>query len=317
MKTDPGMIDIDDDNLHDDRPVEVPVFTIESGDDKPVDSSVAVAGSPQGWNRLFIFDVIVLILLAVCILLWASASRGWRYPDVTCSVTDDENIAMLKNNYSAHSMGTVHTSDSVLGVAFDMFSLSGLKASLERTIPSPDDENVVLFMRSADYLPDGTWIGKVVIDGEKFAGKGGKTRYGYVAISKEGKLTAGISGSNKVADFSESAGGSFFRQFVLLGDGELPSKFKLHGKVERAAIGRLAGGELYYIVTRNKETMYDFADALREYGFLDAVYITGGNNYNFYRDTEGVAHSSQSVDEKIEKYRDTIPPAPFLVFRNN
>jgi hypothetical protein len=28
--------------------------------------------------------------------------------------------------------------------------------------------------------------------------------------------------------------------------------------------------------TRNKETLWDFADALREYGFIDAIYITGG-----------------------------------------
>ncbi|MDE6298994.1 MAG: phosphodiester glycosidase family protein, partial [Muribaculaceae bacterium] len=109
--------------------------------------------------------------------------------------------------------------------------------------------------------------------------------------------------------------GSFFRQYVLLGDGELPPAFDLHGKVERAAIGRMVDGKLYYVVSRHKETMYDFADALREYGFTDAVYITGGNNYSFYRSPDGTTRINDETLSKIEKYSSTPPPAPLLVFR--
>ena len=29
-----------------------------------------------------------------------------------------------------------------------------------------------------------------------------------------------------------------------------------------------------FFATRHKETLWDFADALREYGFIDAIYIT-------------------------------------------
>ena len=62
--------------------------------------------------------------------------------------------------------------------------------------------------------------------------------------------------------------------------------------------------------------MYDFADALREYGFTDAVYLTGGNSYAFHRSPDGVTHIPEATKEKIEKYRSTSPIAPMLVFRN-
>lgn len=314
MKTDPGMIDIDEETRQDDRPVEVPVFSIESASEKDMNPASGPTERKSG-KDLLIFDTAVLFILAAALLFWCvrlnMGNRG-----VTSSVSDSENIQILKETYSPSATGTELTSDSILGVGFDMYSLTGLSASLERDLPSPDDESVVLFMRSADYHPDGSWIGTVVIDGEKFKGKDRKDRSGYVAISKGGRIVTGISGSDKVAGYAESSGGSFFRQYVILGDGELPSTFALHGKVERAAIGRMADGRLFYIVTRNKETMYDFADALREYGFTDAVYITGGNNYTFFRDKDGDAHISSNVIEKLEKYRDKEPPSPILVFRN-
>ena len=50
--------------------------------------------------------------------------------------------------------------------------------------------------------------------------------------------------------------------------------------VEQQAIGRI-DDQLYFIATRHKETLWDFADALREYGFIDAIYITGGADFVF------------------------------------
>lgn len=391
MKTDPRMIDVNEDSPQDDRPVDTPILFIESGksealphvkncwkkisepecdanpypwEDFEEDSSLrgmdinnfkkdsSLMGEKPSYSMtppddckiknlkpqeafnadkeekidkrnsqsktLFFIDIIALIVVASGILFFCiKLGSGYFHMPVYSSISDSENIDILKKPYSPTAKGTVLTSDSVLGVAFDMYSLSGLKASLETTLPSTNDKSVALFMRSADYYPDGTLIGKVVIDGEEIPAKGRENRWGYVAISKDGKPALGISNNNKVANHVALTGGSFFRQFVLLGDGELPDKFALHGKVERAAIGRMADGELFYIVTHDKETMYDFADALREYGFVDAVYITGGNNYTFYRDTLGNAHYSPLVLEKIEKYNTEPLPAPLLVFRTN
>ena len=59
--------------------------------------------------------------------------------------------------------------------------------------------------------------------------------------------------------------------------------------------------------------MYDFADALLEYGFTDAIYITGGNDRCFYRDRNGLRNDIGIVDSLAhEKWNGIIP---WLVFR--
>jgi hypothetical protein len=121
-----------------------------------------------------------------------------------------------------------------------------------------------------------------------------------------------ISRREAVKDYVVEQGGSFFRQFILVSDGVIPQRFFLHGKVERRALGRI-GDTLYFIATRNKETLWDFADALREYGFTDAIYITGGYEYVYYRDAQGTRHDIGNVaDYPHKKWKGIIP---WLVFR--
>ena len=85
-----------------------------------------------------------------------------------------------------------------------------------------------------------------------------------------------------------------------------------NGKVERRAIGRIEDS-LYYIVTRHKETLWDFADALREYDFIDAIYITGGADYVFWRSKDGVRHDIGDILDYPHRKWDGI--TPWLVFR--
>jgi hypothetical protein len=138
-----------------------------------------------------------------------------------------------------------------------------------------------------------------------------RSRLGYMAMA-DGNMVIGISRSEKVKDYIIDRGGSFFRQFILVSNGTIPSRFFLHGKVERRAIGRIEN-QLYYIATRHKETLWDFADALREFGFIDAIYITGGNDYVFYRDKEGIRHDlGDTSDYPHTKWKEIIP---WLVLR--
>ena len=97
-------------------------------------------------------------------------------------------------------------------------------------------------------------------------------------------------------------------------DGNYSDFVLTNGKVERRAIGRI-NDQLYFIATRHKETLWDFADALREYGFIDAIYITGGADYVFYRTKDGVRHDIGDVDEYPQKKWKGI--VPWLVFRNS
>ncbi len=254
----------------------------------------------------------VAAVVAVCLILVIGWIAYNRYTNIGIPVSRQpaENIALLQKQMNTNDhvqSGVTLTSDSILGVAMDFYKLEGLRGTLSMTEPDPADSSVFLYVRSSDYLADGTFIGSLVVDGKELNSTKG-TRLGYVAMAGKGTVI-GVSRSEKVKDFVQENGGSFFRQFILVSNGVLPQRFYLHGKVERRAIGRM-GDTLYVVCTRHKETMWDFADALREYGFIDAIYITGGDDRSFYRTADGKAHVFGTDTSHNSKF-----PVPWLVFR--
>ena len=290
---------------------EVPIIIIER-DEQPqpreVLTKVVAPSRKQKWLKRF------LALVAVgCLMVAVLAGYYlWNYHyniGVSVSVTPEQNIEKLQKPAKQEAPEVVMTSDSILGVAMDFYAIHGLKASIEFEEPDTADTSVYLYCRSADHKADGTYIGSLVVDGEER--QSDTHRLGYMAMLGDNSVI-GISRSEKVNDYVQEHGGSFFRQFILVSNGEIPGRFFLHGKVERRAIGRI-DDQLYYIATRHKETLWDFADALREYGFIDAIYITGGADYVFYRDKDGVRHDiGDTFDYPHEKWKGITP---WLVFR--
>ncbi len=161
-----------------------------------------------------------------------------------------------------------------------------------------------------DFPKTNHYLGSLVVNGKEI--EADVSRLGYCAMAND-NIVIGIARNEDVKDYVLEQGGSFFRQFILVSDGVLPSRFHLHGKVERRGLGRI-GDKLFYIETRHKETMWDFADALREYGFIDAIYITGGTDYCFYRTADGISHKIGD-DTKYEDKHKGEGIVPWLVFK--
>ena len=290
---------------------EVPIIIIERDEQPQAKESVVKVIAPskkQKWLKRF------LALIAVgCLMIAVLAGYYfWNYYyniGISVSVTPDQNIEKLQRPATQEMPEVVMTSDSILGVAMDFYAIHGLKASIEFEEPDTADTSVYLYCRSADHKADKTYIGSLVADGKEY--QSDTHRLGYMAMLGNNSVI-GISRSEKVKDYVQEHGGSFFRQFILVSDGAIPSRFFLHGKVERRAIGRI-DEQLYYIATRHKETLWDFADALREYGFFDAIYITGGADYVFYRSKDGVKHDiGDSSEYPHNKWKGITP---WLVFR--
>ena len=290
---------------------EVPIIIIERDEQpqpKEVVTKVVAPSRKQKWLKRF------LALAAIgCMMVAALAGYYlWNYYyniGVSVSVTPEQNIEKLQKPAKQETPEVVMTSDSILGVAMDFYAIHGLKASIEFEEPDTVDTSVYLYCRSADHKADNTYIGSLVVNGEER--QSDTHRLGYMAMLG-GNSVIGISRSEKVKDFVQEHGGSFFRQFILVSNGEIPGRFFLHGKVERRAIGRI-DDQLYFIATRHKETLWDFADALREYGFIDAIYITGGADYVFYRDKDGIRHDIGNPSGYPQKKWKGI--IPWLVFR--
>ena len=298
------------DELNKQKP-EVPIIIIERDEQPQPQEVVTKAVAPsrkQKWLKRFL-ALVAIGCLMVAIL---AGYYFWNYNyniGVSVSVTPEQNIEKLQKPAKQETPEVVMTSDSILGVAMDFYAINGLKASIQFEEPDTADTSVYLYCRSVDHKADSTYIGTLVVNGEER--QSDTHRLGYMAMLG-GNSVIGISRSEKVKDYVQEHGGSFFRQFILVSNGDIPGRFFLHGKVERRAIGRI-DDQLYFIATRHKETLWDFADALREYGFIDAIYITGGADYVFYRDKDGFRHDiGDKSDYPHTKWKGIIP---WLVFK--
>ena len=290
---------------------EVPIIIIERDEQpqsKEIVTKVVAPSKKQKWLKRFLAFAVIGCMIVAAI----AGYYFWNYYyniGVSVSVSPEQNIEKLKKPVKKEIPQVVMTSDSILGVAMDFYAIHGLKASIEFEEPDTADTSVFLYSRCADHTADERYLGSLVAQGKEY--QSDQTRLGYMAMT-EGQMVIGISRSDKVKDYVIDHGGSFFRQFILVSNGTIPSRFFLHGKVERRAIGRI-DNQLYYIATRHKETLWDFADALREYGFIDAIYITGGADYVFCRSRDGIRDDlGNPSDYPHTKWKGVIP---WLVFR--
>ena len=291
------------------REPEIPEFIIENDDDvrPPIETNGTEKAGKKWLPRLL--EAIAIALMVIVVFF---AYKAWNYfynIGVPISTTPTENIKKLQMEPVKESAEVVLSSDSILGVALDFYAIHGLRASIEFQEPDTADMSVFLYSRSADHQADGQYLGSLVVDGKEM--QSDRSRLGYMGMVGN-QMVIGISRSDKVKDYCMEHEGSFFRQFILVSNGVKPRNFFLRGKVERRAIGR-KDGTLYYIATRHKETLWDFADALCDYGFIDAIYITGGDDYGYYRTSDGERHDIGNIEDyPHKKWKGIIP---WLVFR--
>lgn len=170
---------------------------------------------------------------------------------------------------------------------------------MSREMPADSDSSVVLVTQGWDYYFDDAkqyhFLGDFVYNGKMLAQGTGKA--GFVAVTTKG-WQMGISQEDSVRDYIISQGASMFRQFALVSAGQICLKqFALKGKVHRRALARKPGdATAYYVETVNKESLHDFAEALADYGFIDAVYLTGADGTEpVYRDADGILHGDLNV----------------------
>lgn len=289
---------------------EVPVITIEEGPAQGVESKEQPYSDKKP-NRWLWFAGGLVLSAVLCLI----AVMGWRYYrtyiniGIPVSVKSEENIAKLAAAAQRATPEVVMTSDSILGVALNFYEIRGLRAEVTLQEPDTTDTSVYLYSRCADHGKNGEYIGSLVMNGKEM--QSDRSRLGYCAMAGD-NVVIGVARDEKVKDYVVEQGGSFFRQFILVSNGVIPHQFYLHGKVERRGLGRISD-RLYYIETRHAETMWDFADALREYGFTDAIYITGGTDYSFCRTADGSRHGIGDVTRYPHtKWKGVIP---WLVFR--
>ena len=219
---------------------------------------------------------------------------------------------LTKTSVDTTASGVTMTVDSMNNVPFKLYQLHNLKADFAILAPADSDSTLCLAVHAWDYYWDDNkqyrHLGDYIYKGKDIAN--GSGRAGFVAVVGD-RWLMGISPEDSVKDYVAQHGGSMFRQFALVSAGQICVKqFVLKGKVTRAALARMkvkGTNHFYFVETIHKESLYDFAEALADYGFIDAIYLTGGTNDDtFYRDLDGKTHGTPNWKEK---------PWNLLVFR--
>ena len=307
------MIEDTDNNASSQEILEEPVITIESDDDIEPDAPSAVVKKRsrlQTWGMRLLWLVAIVVVVLGCY----KAIRLYNYYyniGVSVSVSPKDNIQKLDGMKAEGGPSeVVMKTDSVLGVAINIYELHNVKAEMTLEEPDTADHNVLMYTRTADYTATGKYLGSLVIDGEEK--QNDVSRLGYCAIAN-GNIVIGVSRFDDMKEHMIDHDGSYFRQFMLVSNGELPQRFFLHGKVERKALVRTADDRICIVETRHAETLWDFADALREYGYVDAIYLTGGNESGFYRAPDGTAYFTEKAAQyRADKHHGV---APWLVLK--
>lgn len=127
---------------------------------------------------------------------------------VPVSVTPEENIQKLAARHKGGKPAITLSSDSILGVALNMYRLENLQAEISLVEPDTTDKSVWMYSRSADHTSTNEYLGSLVMNGKELASD--VSRLGYCAMAN-GNIVLGISRSDKVKDYVKERGGSFYR----------------------------------------------------------------------------------------------------------
>lgn len=198
----------------------------------------------------------------------------------------------------------VYRTDSINDVALHIYALQNLQVELALQLPNPDDTTVCFVLQAADVRKDNQEIlGDFVLKGKQLAR--GKRKTGYCAIL-DGKLHIGNSLNDEVKDYCIAQKGDFFRQYILVLEGEIQEN-RLKGKAMRRALAQ-QGKDFYIVTTQHRESLYDFSEALADIGFTNALYLVGGTSYGWYRLKDKVYELGKKEDAPL-------PNTSYLVFR--
>ena len=212
-------IENDDNTTSSQELLDEPTIIIESsGEMKPNSSSDSIkkrGGLPK-WNLAIMWFMATVMLVFGCYKVIRLYNYYYNI-GVSISVSPKENIKKLDDMKAQNeSSAVVLKTDSVLGVALDIYELHNVQAELSLQEPDTADHSVLMYTRTADYTAMGKYIGSLVVDGEQK--RSDVSRLGYCAIAK-GNMVIGISRFDDMCEHMVARDGSYFRQFVLVSNG--------------------------------------------------------------------------------------------------
>lgn len=310
---------MDDTQQHLQDPDEIEFIIERDEEEQPQNSEAVHPAKPKKRRKWlgYLLKALGLVALMILSLVIYNYWRGQHSKKLTFSPTPAENMERLQQPVTSEDSKVVFTTDSLLGVSLNLYELCGLQATIEFDEPKLKDASVMLYCRSADFRKDdGSFIGSFVVNGEDYTVdcSNDSVPHGYMAILGP-RCVIGIDDTDAVKKFVIENGGSYFQQYFLVSNGIVlqDNLNALGGTTRRCALGwKKKTDKLFFVVSRDEVSAWDFSDALREFGFTNAIYITGGSDYCYYRDEEG---TRQDIGDVANYPYKKWTGVPWLVFR--
>ena len=268
------------------------------------EDEIQVLGTPkrkQGPIRWRIMGCIFLLVVVLLLLL---------FTDRRDEKPDDESVDFFiaqNDSVSADLPGIAYQADSINDVVLSIYFLQDLNAELSLQMPNNADSSVFFVLQAADIRRDnGGIVGDFVLNGKQLFR--GKRKTGYCAII-DGKISLGNTINDEIKDYCIAHRGDFFRQYPLVMDGEIQVN-RLKGKAVRRALAQ-QNNDFYIVESKNRESLYDFSEALADMGFTYALYLVGGSSYGWWRDKDG------AIRELGIYNKESLPNINYLVFKKS
>lgn len=311
---------MDDSQQHLQEPDDIEFIIERDEEEQPYNSEADHPVKPKKRRKWvgYLLKALGLVALMILSLVIYNYWRGQHTKKLTFSPTPTENMERLQQSVTADDSKVVYTTDSLLGVFLNLYELCGLQANIEFDEPKLKDASVMLYCRSADFRKDdGSFIGSFIVNGEDYTVdcSNDSVPHGYMAILGS-RCVIGVDDTDTMKKYVIENGGSYFQQYFLVSNGLVlqDNLNALGGTTRRCALGwKKKSDKLYFIVSRDEVSAWDFSDALREYGFTNAIYITGGSDYCYYRDEEG---TRQDIGDVANYPYKKWTGVPWLVFRS-
>jgi len=241
-------------------------------------------GSRRGYrNRLVIIALIITAAILVGLLFYFFYLRySTSMETVELDIAATSMQPMSFSDAPPLKSGIKIDEESINDVALRFYIPRNLIPELSLTLPDTADATAMFVTRAADIGKNNYGIvGDFVLGGERLAR--GVSKEGFCAVINQA-VTIGVTTETSLLDEAIRQKGYFFRQYPLVKNGK-PVFNRPPGKSIRRALA-IREGEIMMVESVERESFYDFAQALADAGISEAIYLVGGANYGWYRSNE-------------------------------
>lgn len=235
------------------------------------------------WRKWLVVALVAVALVIVVAWMLSSLKSGDGSPaDEAQSMT-----VGIEVNDAEPPTELLVTDTVVKGHGLQVISVDNLVPSLHVGLVDTTDASIRLVLQAADYRADnGEIVGDYVLRGEVLST--GTAKNGYCEIN-DNQLAIGNSDESGCKQCAIDQCGYFFRQYLLVSNGEAQT-LKPKGSHLRRALCMTEEGHLFIVLSKEEMTFNQFAKVLASMPVCQAIYLTGGSAYGFYRTLDGAVH---------------------------